>query len=146
MEKTNITKHIGNKFQEYRLKNNLTQNQVAEITGLEPRHISQIERGLSKGSIDTLLKLCNAYKITPDIILYDLLDEDLKKMYQYTQKISKNWIKKIKKVYYILLIIFFQDKTQELRFCMPCKPLQNLFSAIFILYRKLSHYDNFPKI
>lgn len=73
MEKTNITKHIGNKFQEYRLKNNLTQNQVAEITGLEPRHISQIERGLSKGSID---KLCNAYKITPDIILYDLLDED----------------------------------------------------------------------
>ena len=52
MEKTNITKHIGNKFQEYRLKNNLTQNQVAEITGLEPRHISQIERGLSKGSID----------------------------------------------------------------------------------------------
>ena len=79
MEKTNITKHLGNKFQEYRLKNNLTQNQVAEITGLEPRHISQIERGLSKGSIDTLLKLCNAYKITPDIILYDLLDEDLKK-------------------------------------------------------------------
>lgn len=79
MEKTNITKHIGNKFQEYRLKNNLTQNQVAEITGLEPRHISQIERGLSKGSIDALLKLCNAYKITPDIILYDLLDEDLKK-------------------------------------------------------------------
>ena len=79
MEKTNITKHIGNKFQEYRLKNNLTQHQVAEITGLEPRHISQIERGLSKGSIDTLLKLCNAYKITPDIILYDLLDEDLKK-------------------------------------------------------------------
>ena len=76
MEKTNITKHIGNKFQEYRLKNNLTQNQVAEITGLEPRHISQIERGLSKGSID---KLCNTYKITPDIILYDLLDEDLKK-------------------------------------------------------------------
>ena len=60
MEKSDITKHIGNKFQKYRLKNNLTQNQVAELTGLEPRHSSQIERGLSKGSIDTLLKLCNA--------------------------------------------------------------------------------------
>lgn len=78
MEKSNITKHIGDKFQEYRLKNNLTQNQVADLTGLEPRHISQIERGLSKGSIDTLLKLCNAYKITPDIILYDLLDDEIK--------------------------------------------------------------------
>ena len=48
MEKSNINKHIGDKFQEYRLKNNLTQNQVSELTGLEPRHISQIERGLSK--------------------------------------------------------------------------------------------------
>ena len=79
MNKDSISKHIGQMCQQYRIKNNLTQNQVAEITGLEPRHISQIERGLSKGSIDTLLKLCNAYKITPDIILYDLLDEDLKK-------------------------------------------------------------------
>lgn len=78
MEKNNINKHIGNICQQYRQKNNLTQNQVAELTGLEPRHISQIERGLSKGSIDTLLKLCNAYKITPDIILYDLLDDNLK--------------------------------------------------------------------
>ena len=90
MEKTNITKHIGNKFQEYRLKNNLTQNQVAELTGLEPRHISQIERGLSKGSIDTLIKLCNAYKITPDIILYDLLDEDIKNSVSiYDEKFKK---------------------------------------------------------
>ena len=90
MEKSNINKHIGNKFQEYRLKNNLTQNQVAELTGLEPRHISQIERGFSKGSIDTLLKLCNAYKITPDIILYDLLDEETKKSVSiYDEKIKK---------------------------------------------------------
>ena len=78
MEKLDIKEHIGKKCHEYRIKNNLTQNQVAEITGLEPRHISQIERGVSKGSIDTLLKLCNAYKITPDIILYDLLDDDIK--------------------------------------------------------------------
>lgn len=78
MDKNNISKHIGKMCQEYRLKNNLTQNQVAELTGLEPRHISQIERGFSKGSIDTLIKLFNAYQITPDIILYDLLDDKTK--------------------------------------------------------------------
>ncbi|MCI8640753.1 MAG: helix-turn-helix transcriptional regulator [Clostridia bacterium] len=90
MEKSNINKHIGNICQQYRQKNNLTQNQVAELTGLEPRHISQIERGLSKGSIDTLLKLCNAYKITPDIILYDLLDEEIKKSISiYDEKFKK---------------------------------------------------------
>ena len=90
MEKKNINEHIGKVCQEYRLKNNLTQNQVAELTGLEPRHISQIERGFSKGSIDTLIKLCNAYKITPDIILYDLLDDDVKNSISiYDEKFKK---------------------------------------------------------
>ena len=90
MEKKRINEHIGKVCQEYRLKNNLTQNQVAELTGLEPRHISQIERGFSKGSIDTLLKLCNAYKITPDIILFDLLDDDVKNSLSiYEEKFKK---------------------------------------------------------
>ncbi len=90
MEKVNISKHIGKMCQQYRLKNHLTQNQVAELTGLEPRHISQIERGLSKGSIDTLLKLCDAYHITPDIILYDLLSEETKKEISiYEEKFKK---------------------------------------------------------
>ena len=90
MDKNNISVHIGKVFQEYRQKNNMTQNQVSEITGLEPRHISQLERGLTKGSIDTLIKLCNAYKITPDVILYDILDEDTRKMIQiYDEKFKK---------------------------------------------------------
>lgn len=90
MDKNNISVHIGKVFQEYRLKNNMTQNEVSDITGLEPRHISQLERGFTKGSIDTLLKLCDAYKITPDVILYDLLDEDTKKMVKiYDEKFKK---------------------------------------------------------
>ena len=90
MKKDSINKHIGKICQQYRLKNNLTQNQVAELTGLEPRHISQIERGMSKGSIDTLIKLCNAYKITPDIILYDLLDDNVKNAVSiYDEKFKK---------------------------------------------------------
>ena len=85
-----MNEHIGKICQQYRLKNNLTQNQVAELTGLEPRHISQIERGFSKGSIDTLLKLCNAYKIIPDIILYDLLDDEVKNSVSiYDEKFKK---------------------------------------------------------
>ena len=90
MDKKDINNHIGKLIQDYRLKNNLTQNQVADLTGLEPRHISQIERGFSKGSIDTLLKLCNAYKITPDVILYDLLDDETKKSISiYDEKFKK---------------------------------------------------------
>lgn len=90
MDKNRINNHIGKICQEYRQKNNLTQNEVSELTGLEPRHISQIERGLSKGSIDTLLKLCNAYRITPDVILYDLLDDEIKNSVSiYDEKFKK---------------------------------------------------------
>ena len=74
MNADNISKHIGQVCQQYRIKNNLTQNQVAELTGLEPRHISQIERGLSKG-----IKILEDTSKLPDIILYDLLDNDVKK-------------------------------------------------------------------
>lgn len=44
MNADNISKHIGQVCQQYRIKNNLTQNQVAELTGLEPRHISQYRK------------------------------------------------------------------------------------------------------
>lgn len=45
---------------------------------------------MSKGSIDTLIKLCNAYKITPDIILYDLLDDNVKNAVSiYEEKFKK---------------------------------------------------------
>lgn len=96
MGNSNANEHIGKMFQEYRLKNHLTQNEVAELTDLEPRHISQIERGFSKGSIDTLIKLCNAYQITPDIILYDLLAQETKNSVSIYQEDFKKLSKKDK--------------------------------------------------
>lgn len=91
MKNLDINEHIGKIYYEYRQKNNLTQSQVAELIGVEPRHISQIERGFSKGSIDTLIKLCNVYKITPDIVLYDLLDKDIKNSISiYDEKFKKS--------------------------------------------------------
>ena len=49
-----------------------TQEEVSEVTGLAPRYISQIERGFSSGSISTLIKLCDAYGITPNHVLYTM--------------------------------------------------------------------------
>lgn len=89
-ENKNIGIHIGKVFQEYRLKNNMTQNDVSDCTGLEPRHISQLERGLTKGSIDTLIKLCDAYEITSDVVLFDLLSTKTKqKVKMFDEKFNK---------------------------------------------------------
>lgn len=88
--KQNMSIHIGKVFQEYRLKNNMTQNDVSNSTGLEPRHISQLERGLTKGSIDTLIKLCDAYEITSDVVLFDLLSTKTKeKVEMFDEKFKR---------------------------------------------------------
>ncbi|MGN1326829.1 MAG: helix-turn-helix domain-containing protein [Clostridia bacterium] len=70
----NKKNNIGIILKEYRLKNGYTQEDVSELTGLAPRYISQIERGLSNGSLETLIKFCNAYKITPNHLLSNFLD------------------------------------------------------------------------
>ena len=62
---------FGNKLKLARETLGLTQEKVAEYLGLGPRYISDIERNKTKGSIDTLIKLCNIYNITPN----DLLSE-----------------------------------------------------------------------
>ena len=109
MKNLDINEHIGKIYSEYRQKNNLTQSQVAELIGVEPRHISQIERGFSKGSIDTLIKLCNVYKITPDIVLYDLLDKDIKNSISiYDEKFKK--LSKKDKETVVHLIDYFLSK------------------------------------
>lgn len=105
----NISEHIGKMCQKHRLLNNLTQNQVSELTGLEPRHISQIERGLSKGSINTLLKICNAYNITPDVILFDLLDENVKLINTVPNQKFKELSKKDKETISYLIDYFSHD-------------------------------------
>lgn len=52
----------------------LTQEQVAEKLGLASRYISDIERDKTKGSLDTLVRLCNIYHITPTYVLKEYLN------------------------------------------------------------------------
>ena len=77
MNKGKINKHIGDVLKYHRIKNGYTQEQVAELMDLAPKYISQIERGISAGTIDTLIRFCNIYNITTDAILYPLLDKSI---------------------------------------------------------------------
>lgn len=65
---------IGKTMQNIRKSLGLTQEQVAEKLYLAPRYISDIERDKTKGSIDTLVKLCNIYHVTPSFVLKDYLN------------------------------------------------------------------------
>lgn len=52
----------------------LTQAQLAEKTNLSTVHISHIEGGSVKMSVDTLINICNALKTTPNDILWGQFD------------------------------------------------------------------------
>ena len=64
-------KKLGIRIKAVRESKKLTQEQLAEITGLTNNYISNIERNHSKPSIETLLRICNALEVTPDYILME---------------------------------------------------------------------------
>lgn len=71
--------NYGQKLKKAREALGLTQEKVAEYLGLGPRYISDIERNKTKGSIDTLIKLCNIYNITPNDLLSEYIYTSISK-------------------------------------------------------------------
>ena len=63
---------VGNKMLAIRKRMGMTQAEVAEAAGLCDRTYAEIERGTVNMRLETLLRICNALRITPDEILTEL--------------------------------------------------------------------------
>lgn len=55
--------YLGSRIKELRLKKKLTQAQLAELVGIDPKHLSRIEGGKNYPSLDTLEKLAYSLNI-----------------------------------------------------------------------------------
>jgi len=75
MNNNKIYKLYGENLRRIRLNNNYTQEQAAQITKLEAKYISQIERGINTGTITTMLKFCRGYNTTPNNLLTNIFKE-----------------------------------------------------------------------
>lgn len=62
---------IGNKLLAIRKKAGLTQSEVAEEANLSDRTYADIELGTVNMRIETILKICEAMHIIPDVILIE---------------------------------------------------------------------------
>ena len=60
---------IGNKLLAIRKRLGFTQNEVAEKAGLSNRTYADIERGTVNMRVETILRICSALHITPDVVL-----------------------------------------------------------------------------
>ena len=66
---------IGSRIREIRKSKKMTQERLAELSGVEPSNISHIERAATKLSLPTLVSIANALEVTLDEIVYDNLSK-----------------------------------------------------------------------
>ena len=68
---------LGKRVRQQRMMCGLTQEELAEKSGISCSFVGHIERGEKKFSIGTLVALCNAMKISPNYLLQDSLDQQV---------------------------------------------------------------------
>ncbi len=68
---------FGETLKELRTQKSLTQQQLADYTGMDRAYISELERGLLLPSLETFFKLAYELKIKPRD-LADKIDQKLK--------------------------------------------------------------------
>ncbi len=69
-KKKELNLQIGNQIRKARERSGLTQEQFAEAIDKSPQFISDLERGLSGISLETLKKICETLQVSNDTILF----------------------------------------------------------------------------
>lgn len=68
---------LGKRIRQQRTLAHMTQEKLAEEAGISLSFLGHIERGTRKASLDTVVRICNALKCSPQILLQDSLENDL---------------------------------------------------------------------
>lgn len=88
--KKEIDTVVGKIVKEYRLKKNLTQDELAKELDITPKYISRVENGISGLGDETLIKYINFFGITPNTLYQDLItNKDIKNQMEISKKISE---------------------------------------------------------
>ena len=73
------TKLVGRRIREYRIKAELTQEELAERVGISPNYLSAIERGVKLVRLDKLVCIINEINCTADDVLIDVIKKSYEK-------------------------------------------------------------------
>ena len=67
---------LGLRIKEFRERQKMTQDKLAEMVGIDPKHLSRIENGRNYPSIETLEKIVNSLNVTfEDIFNFNHFEE-----------------------------------------------------------------------
>ena len=88
--KLEIYSAIGSKIKEYRVKNNMTQEELAEKLNISVKYVSRIENGNGGVKLETLINAMNLLGLVPNIAFFDLIKNDELKLQLFlSSKVSE---------------------------------------------------------
>ena len=98
----NIKKDFGQRIKELRNKKGITQYQLAEMVGIDPKHMSHIETGRSFPKADVIEKFANALEIEyPELFNTQHLEDReiiFKKLINYLKNVPDSELQVIYKL------------------------------------------------
>lgn len=101
-----INKELGTIFQEYRLKNKITQEKLAEKLTKSTKTISQIETGKDGTSKKTDIDFMNFLGITPNTLYKKFItNPELKRKIEIDEKINELNYDKIEALFKIVEVL-----------------------------------------
>jgi transcriptional regulator with XRE-family HTH domain len=111
-----INIEIGANIQRARDSAGYTQEQLSEIMGLTPNHLSAIERGTSGISLESLQKLCYTLGISADSIIFGDTSSNNEAQLLAVQilRLNPNHKQHLKKIFLeIMELLSTEDTTPE---------------------------------
>ncbi len=87
----NLKELLGKRIRELRKEKKLTQEQLAELVGIEPRNIIKIENSQTFPRVQTLEKILEVLDVSPqDLFRFTHLDDTAKLRNKIIQKLENN--------------------------------------------------------
>lgn len=83
---TNVRSRFGATLREWRVRRQLTQEQLAEASGLSYKFIGEVERGRGNPTLDTIARLADALKVEMSRLLEET---DRQRPSEHEYRISK---------------------------------------------------------
>lgn len=68
-KKKQINVEIGARIKQARMECGITQEQMAELVDVTVQYVSDLERGVTGGSVGTIVKICRTLSVSSDFLL-----------------------------------------------------------------------------
>ena len=109
---------VGNRIKRFRKRQGISQSELSEMIDCNQSHLSYVENGAKSVSLDLLVRIANALRVSADDLLVDYIDNSTKvesKEFVALFEDCTDWERK-------MLMEFLRATKNILKTCLPKAP------------------------